>query len=255
MSNKTPTIPSTDTTAQTSAETSRQVGILSKGLQSIVDMTKTKKNFKLTVESEVKLQAISKTIAGFVAVDVNFDGGCKAVGKICKAILDSDETIQRRVIQSIAVANGLDPFEDVGRAGLIKAMFGRYPDMFKVSGKDTLAGKRLSWYLISAKPTLPPNRVPPRQITGATETPEGATEELPEETPVDGVADLFTRLYNACKTAVEQRFLLNIAGRAGIEYEDWLKDASPDSDGSVEEETATKPTKPTKPAKKGKTKK
>lgn len=191
---------------------------LSTGVQGLVGYTKTKTGLSKVLADENAKRLLTTTVTTFINVDMRFTTGMKAIGEICVNILDKDEDLQRKVIHALCDAQGIAPIEETGRKGLAMALFAKFPEMQQQvkGGKDTKGALRLSSYMAAFKAEKPSNR----SNSGG-----GSNANKPRS-----AADLFQKLYLAC-TAKEQSMLTRIAGRAGIEFEDWL----PEDEGEASE--------------------
>lgn len=195
------------------------------GLDALVETTKSKKTFAAIVATESTRKALAQNVATFATVDAKFEGAMLKIGKLCEAILKLDEHAQTLAINEIAMQNGLNPTKDTGRKGLAYALFGSNPDFFKASGKDTIAGKRLSSYLSAAKGT---GRGSTGKTKGRPKLPAGANK-------ANSAHALFDALYERTETEKEADFLIELCQRAKIEYEDWLTEWTGDEESTDEE--------------------
>ena len=192
---------------------------LSTGVQGLVGFTKTKTGLTKVLADENAKRLLMTTVTTFINVDMRFTTGMKAIGEICVNILDKEEDLQRKVIHALCEAQGITPIEETGRKGLAMALFAKFPDMQQQvkGGKDTKGALRLSSYMAAFK------------ADKGTDT-GGRAMGTPNANKPRSASDLFQKLYLAC-TAKEQSILVRVAGRAGIEYEDWL----PEEDGEASE--------------------
>lgn len=202
--------------------TAIQTKAISDAMENLLKVTKGKTRMKRALADDNTFDMFSKTLIGFVSIDVNFEGGMQAIGGICQNILDLDEDMQREVIQKLCSTQGIDITEKTGREGLAIALFGRFPDMFRQSGKDTLANKRVSSYLMAHRRML--NAAPGTSVRDAMG--QGVNPLLPRS-----AKELFNRLYSAA-TAQEQDVLTQLAGRCRIEYDKWIENATNDPEGA-----------------------
>jgi hypothetical protein len=208
-------------------QTAEMTETLSKGITALVPMTKTQKGLSKILADDHAKQVLTNTMSAFVHIDMRFESGMRSMGEILHNLLKMPEDLQKKAIAAICQQQGIEPIEETGRKGFAMALYAKYPEMLNRSGKnkDTKAGMRLSSYIMSYKASLNPKRLTGRNGgSGSTEA-EAATKPR-------SASDLFQRLYTSA-TNKEQVTLVNLAGRAGIEYEDWIEDleGSEDTDG------------------------
>lgn len=190
------------------------------GMERFLSATKSKQKFAKLVASENDRNVLAVSLASFTAIDARFEGGMKNIGKLCVAILSLDTTAQLLAINAIAKTNGLAETKDGGRKGLAYAFFGRYPELSKMSGKDTLGAKRLSSYIAAAKETKSAHGKTGNKPGKPKGT--GTRPSLPPGASRVGTAqELFVTLFNAADEKGKD-LLITLAQKAKIEYEDWI---------------------------------
>jgi hypothetical protein len=193
------------------------------GMETFLNAAKSKQKFAKLIQTESSRQVLATSLASFTAIDARFEGGMKNVGKICVAILGLETAAQLLAINAIAKTNGLSETKDGGRKGLAYAFFGRYPEMSKMSGKDTLAGKRLSSYIAAAKDGKKAGGTGKKagRPTGP-QTP-GTGSQLPEgNARVATAQSLFVALFTVADDKGKD-LLITLCQKAKIEYEDWVE--------------------------------
>lgn len=203
--------------------------VLSKGLQGLISSVKSKAGLTKTLADDHARALLTNTLTSFIHIDLRFETGMRSMGEILFNLINKqDEAMQRKAIHAICEAQGIPPIEETGRKGFAMALFAKFPDMQQQvkGGKDTKGALRLSSYMAAYKATLPA----PRQIgsgsTGRGNSAGGGATTEPSKKP-KAASELFLRLWTNA-TATDQDVLTRLAGRAGIEYEDWLpKDAPP----------------------------
>jgi hypothetical protein len=202
---------------------------LMKSSQGMVSLTRTKTQIEKTLADDNARNILNLTMTTFVNVDMRFHVGMQAIGEVIHNFLTkADEKLQRKWIDAICEFQGIPSIEfnpKAPRSSLALAVFAKYPEMQQQvkGGKDTKGALRLSNYLLAYRNAIEK----PRGKKGA------GTPEKPVAKP-RSASDLFVRLYTAA-TLKEKQTLISLAGRVGIEYEDWLP-----------EETEEKPNEGTK---------
>lgn len=203
-------------------------GALSRGIIGLIPATKSQAGMKRILADDNARSLLSRTLAGFVHVDMNFEGGMRAMGEIITNVLKLPEEIQTKVIAAICEAQTIPMIEETGRKGLALALYAKFPEMLVMgpNSKDTKAGMRLSSYMAAYRASLAPTPAP-AQIGDGTGTGTGTGDGGTTATSTGGQGapktpkDFFLLLYTK-GTNKEQQTLCALCGRAGIEYENWL---------------------------------
>lgn len=196
---------------------------LMKSTLGVVSMTRTKKELARTLADQHSSLVLNTTMSTFINVDMRFHVGMQNMGEICSNFLKAGEDLQRKWIIAICEYQGIPPIEfnpRAPRSSLALAMFAKYPEMQQQvkNGKDTKGALRISNYLTSYNDALAATKKAPRKVGGGKQTPE-----QPNPKP-RSASDLFLRLYNG-GTLKEKQMLTALAGKLGIEYEDWLPES------------------------------
>jgi hypothetical protein len=192
------------------------------GMESFLNAAKSKQKFGKLVATESSRKVLASSLASFTAIDARFEGGMKNVGKICVAILGLETAAQLLAINEIAKTNGLQETKDGGRKGLAYAFFGRYPEMSKMSGKDTLAGKRLSSYIAAAKDGKKAGGTGKKAGRPTGPQAPAAGNQLPAGSArVATAQSLFVAMFTVANEK-EQEILVSLCQKAKVEYEDWI---------------------------------
>jgi hypothetical protein len=197
---------------------------LMKSTQGLISMTRSDTSLTKTLADDNARRLLTTTMGTFVNVDMRFHVGMQAMGEIVSNFLKvKDEKLQRKWVEAICEMQGIPMIEYNARAprtSLATALFAKYPEMMQQvkGGKDTKGALRLSNYVMAYKAA----KEPPRKIGKGTPRGNG-TPEVPNPRP-RSAADLFVKLYTAA-TLKEKNILITLAGRIGIEYEDWLPES------------------------------
>jgi hypothetical protein len=208
---------------------SNAIALTGDTFDSLVTSTKNKKAFGLMLKNPKAVHALSAAITTFVAVDANFEEGAAKLGKILHGILNQNQDTQILIIRQICATSNTAPLLDkdnnevVGKKGLQHALFAAHPNMMKRSGKDTLAGKKFSYYLRLGKGKS--NRYGSRpEITAggaASAAGEPSTAPAAAERTVTEASKLWRLLYEKA-TDDGKEFLMRLTAAAGVKFDDWL---------------------------------
>jgi hypothetical protein len=186
----------------------------------MVALTRTKTQIEKTLSDSHAAAILHMTMTTFINVDMRFHVGMQNLGEICHNFLHkADEKLQRKWIAAICEFQQIPTIEFDSRkprTSLALALFAKYPEMQQQikNGKDTKGAMRISNYLTAYADSISK----PKKLKAGTNG--SRTPETPNPRP-RSASDLFVRLYMAC-TLKEKQILIAIAGRIGIEYEDWL---------------------------------
>jgi hypothetical protein len=196
---------------------------LSHGINGLIPLTKTQKGMSKVLADEHARQLLMRTMTTFVAVDMRFDVGMKAMGEILTNLLKFPEELQRKAIDAICEAQGIPSIEynpKAPRNSFALALFAKFPEMQQQvqGGKDTKGALRLTSYIAAYKLASGPKR---KKGNGSTDgsTDEGTDAEV---NPQPRTAyDLFMKFY-AVATVKDKATLVNLCKRAEIEYKKWI---------------------------------
>lgn len=196
--------------------------VLSKGLAGLVSSVKSKAGLTKVLADDHARVLLTGTLTSFIHIDLRFETGMRAMGEILFNLINKqDESMQRKAIHAICDAQGIPPIEETGRKGFAMALFAKFPEMQQQvkGGKDTKGALRLSSYMAAYKGSLPNKQIGAGNRGGGNAG-SGSTDETPSKKP-KAASELFLRLWTNA-TATDQDVLTRLAGRAGIEFEDWL---------------------------------
>ncbi len=202
---------------------------LTKSSVGMVALTRTKTQIEKTLADNNARSILNMTMTTFVNVDMRFHVGMQAIGEVVHNFLSkADEKLQRKWIEAICEFQGIPTIEfnpKAPRSSLALALFAKYPEMQQQvkGGKDTKGALRLSNYLLAYRNASEPKKARKKKVVRT--TPEEKTSQP------NSASELFIKLYTAA-TLKEKNVLVSLAGRVGVEYEDWLPESSEESDNA-----------------------
>lgn len=193
----------------------KQVSTVASDVQGLIAATRTAKGIQGILHNPQQRDKLVGNMVTFVAVDVGFESGMRAMGEILTNLINQPDEVQTTVIHAICAYQGVPVINEVGRKGFAAALFANVPSMKQkvASGKDTKGALRLSSYMFAYRHAKRLADIKAGRVQVAAARGEGAQPRSARE--------LFVKLYLTAKAA-ELGTILAVAQRAGILYQKWI---------------------------------